>query len=111
MASLNRTLIIFGIDGLEDTNHIYRKNVRWKKLKDNYTTYIQHGGTASWQFIIFEHNKHQEDIARNRSKQEGFVSFNTVYSKKIFYGKENSKYPLHHIEYISVLIIIKLHAI
>jgi len=91
MASLNRTLIIFGIDGLEDTNHIYRKNVKWKKLKENYTTYIIHGGTASWQFIIFEHNKHQEDIARNRSKQEGFVSFNTVYSSRENYEVKEVK--------------------
>ena len=82
MASLKRTLIIFGIDGLEDTNHIYRKNVKWKKLQDNFRTYIKYGGTASWQFIIFEHNKHQEDEARTTSQNEGFVSFNTVYSSR-----------------------------
>ena len=27
-------------DGLEDTNHLYRQNVKWKKLEDNYTTFI-----------------------------------------------------------------------
>ena len=88
MASLKRTLIIFGIDGLEDTNHIYRKNVKWKKLQDNFRTYIKYGGTASWQFIIFEHNKHQEDEARTTSQNEGFVSFNTVYSSRENYEVE-----------------------
>ena len=66
MASLKRTLIIFGIDGLEDTNHIYRKNVKWKKLEENIKIYIKYGGTASWQFIVFEHNKHQENIAKQK---------------------------------------------
>ena len=82
MAGLRNTSVIFGIDGLEDTNHIYRKNVRWKKLHQNYTTYIKKGGKAMWQFIIFDHNKHQLDEARERSIDEGFVSFNTVYSSR-----------------------------
>jgi len=82
MASLKNTLVVFGIDGLEDTNHIYRKNVRWKKLKENYTTFIEHGGKASWQFIVFEHNKHQLKIAEEISVQEGFKSFITMYSSR-----------------------------
>ena len=28
-------LVIFSVDGLEDTNHIYRRNVKWDKLKEN----------------------------------------------------------------------------
>ena len=24
--------VIFGIDGLEDTNHLYRKNAKWKSI-------------------------------------------------------------------------------
>ena len=91
MASLKRTLIIFGIDGLEDTNHIYRKNVKWKKLEENFKIYIKYGGTASWQFIVFEHNKHQENIAKQKSKDEGFVSFNTVYSSRENYEVEGIK--------------------
>ena len=80
MASLKRTFIIFGIDGLEDTNHIYRKNVKWKKLYENYSTYIKYGGIAAWQFIVFKHNEHQIETAKKKSVEEGFVSFNTVYS-------------------------------
>lgn len=82
MATLDRTLIIFGIDGLEDTNHIYRKNVKWKKLQNNFRTYIENGGFASWQFIIFKHNEHQISEAEERSVDEGFVTFNTVNSSR-----------------------------
>jgi molybdenum cofactor biosynthesis enzyme MoaA len=82
LAKLKNVLVIFGIDGLEDTNHIYRQNVSWKKLQENYTTYIKCGGRAAWQFIVFEHNKHQIQQALNISKQEGFKYFNTVYSTR-----------------------------
>ena len=82
MASLKRTLIVFGIDGLEDTNHIYRKNVRWKKLQDNFRTYIKAGGDAAWQFIKFKHNLHQIEECRKLSVDESFVSFNTVDSTR-----------------------------
>src|SRR6056300_429291 len=27
--------VVFSIDGLEDTNHIYRKRTQWKKIMDN----------------------------------------------------------------------------
>jgi hypothetical protein len=82
LATLKNMSVIFGIDGLEDTNHIYRKNVRWVKLHDNYSTYIKHGGLAFWQFIIFEHNKHQLEDAREKSIEEGFASFNTIHSMR-----------------------------
>ena len=26
-------IVTFGIDGLEDTNHLYRRNVKWNKLR------------------------------------------------------------------------------
>jgi MoaA/NifB/PqqE/SkfB family radical SAM enzyme len=76
------TTVIFGIDGLSDTNHIYRKNVKWFKLEENFKTYIKYGGRAIWQFIVFEHNKHQLSQARKLSKQENFFAFNEKYSKR-----------------------------
>lgn len=74
------TIVIFGIDGLSDTNHIYRKNVKWNKLEKNYKAYIDNGGRAIWQFIVFEHNKHQISKAKKIAKQEKFFAFNEKYS-------------------------------
>tara|TARA_A100000164_G_C21929181_1_gene784690 strand:+ start:1736 stop:2680 length:945 start_codon:yes stop_codon:yes gene_type:complete len=76
------TTVIFGIDGLSDTNHIYRKNVKWFKLEENFKTYIKHGGKAIWQFIVFEHNKHQLSKAKKISKDENFLAFNEKYSER-----------------------------
>jgi len=70
--TLSRLNVIWGIDGLEDTNHIYRRNVDWDKLQDNFRTYISAGGRASWQFIYFKHNEHQDELAKQRSIEEGF---------------------------------------
>jgi pyruvate-formate lyase-activating enzyme len=67
--------IDFGIDGLEDTNHIYRKNVNWSKLTANVESFIRAGGKAQWNYIVFEHNEHQVDEAKQLSVNMGFESF------------------------------------
>lgn len=67
--------IAFGIDGLEDTNHIYRRNVRWNKILDNTQAFIQAGGVALWDYIVFKHNEHQVDQARQLSVELGFSNF------------------------------------
>lgn len=70
--------VVFGIDGLEDTNHLYRRNVKWNKLMENAQAFIDAGGRAWWKFIIFKHNQHQIDEARNLAKQMGFEKFEQI---------------------------------
>jgi MoaA/NifB/PqqE/SkfB family radical SAM enzyme len=65
----------FSIDGLEDTNHLYRRNVEWDKLMANVKSFIGAGGRAEWDYLIFKHNEHQIDDAKEFSKQLGFYSF------------------------------------
>ena len=67
--------VIFGIDGLEDTNHLYRKNVNWDVLQRNFRAYISAGGCADWQYIPFSWNEHQIDDARELAVKEGFSKF------------------------------------
>jgi MoaA/NifB/PqqE/SkfB family radical SAM enzyme len=67
--------VTFGIDGLEDTNHIYRVNVNWNRLMSSAKTFIKNGGHACWDYIVFEYNKHQIEKARELSKQLGFKYF------------------------------------
>ena len=57
--------IKFSVDGLEDTNHLYRVNVDWSKVLENMTAYSSKGGVCEWQYLVFEHNEH--DI--NKAKQ------------------------------------------
>ena len=67
--------IIFSIDGLADTNHIYRRNVDWDKLTVNVSSYISAGGTAKWDYLIFKHNEHQIEEAKQLSNKMGFNEF------------------------------------
>lgn len=75
LATQKGTRIIFGIDGLEDTNHLYRQGVNWHKLISRVKTFTEAGGDAEWQFIRFQHNMHQEKQARELSHSLGFNNF------------------------------------
>ena len=70
-----RTKVIFGIDGLEDTHHIYRINTSFSKIIENATAFISAGGDAIWQFICFKHNEHQINDAKQMSEVLGFSKF------------------------------------
>ena len=69
--------VTFSIDGLADTNHLYRRNVKWEKLMSNVNAFISAGGYAKWDFLIFKHNKHQINEAEEFSKKLGFKEFQT----------------------------------
>lgn len=70
-----RWQITFSIDGLKDTNHLYRRNVDWDRVMSNAQAFIDAGGFAEWDFLIFGHNEHQIDEAKELSKKMGFVNF------------------------------------
>ena len=67
--------ITFAIDGLEDTNHLYRRNVKWERLMNNVRAFIQAGGVANWDFLTFKHNQHQLEQAEELSRKLGFKTF------------------------------------
>jgi len=79
---INKNLVIFAFDGLEDTNHIYRVGSNWKKAIDNAQAYIDAGGRAEWNFIEFEHNYHQIEEARQLAKDMGFARFTVKYTAR-----------------------------
>ena len=80
--------VIFGLDGLEDTNHLYRQGTVWKNIMRNVEAFIAAGGRARWDFIVFAHNEHQVDQAEQLSKDMGFEKFQYKKSARFF---SNSK--------------------
>ena len=76
--------IAFAIDGLHDTNHIYRRNTKWNTIIENCSTFIDSGGYAVWDYIVFKHNQHQVDEAQELSKQLGFKEFNIKKTGRFF---------------------------
>lgn len=73
---------VFSIDGLEDTNHIYRRNTVWSKIIENVTAFIAAGGRAHWDMLIFKHNEHQVKRAQQLAEDLGFVVFRSKVSKR-----------------------------
>lgn len=74
-AKTPKSHVQFHIDGLEDTNHIYRVGVKWKKVMENAKEFIAAGGNAMWFYIPFFHNEHQVEEAEQLSNQLGFSDF------------------------------------
>ena len=85
----------FSLDGLEDTNHLYRRNTNWKKIMENAQAFIAAGGIAHWDFIVFEHNQHQVEEARNLAKTMGFKNFNVKRTTRwSSYNNNQGSYPV-----------------
>jgi MoaA/NifB/PqqE/SkfB family radical SAM enzyme len=74
LARLN-VAVIFGIDGLADTHSLYRISTDWQTIIDNAKTFIEAGGDARWDMLIFHHNMHQVEECRLLSEQLGFKDF------------------------------------
>lgn len=67
--------IDFGFDGLEDTLHLYRRNVKYDVAMRNARAFIRAGGRAQWNYIVFKHNEHQVEQAKKLSQEYGFFNF------------------------------------
>ena len=89
--------VTFCIDGFEDTHKLYRRNTSYKKIMENAKSFINAGGNARWQFIVFKHNEHQIEEAKTLSENMGFNKINFMYSDRFdidskFKVYENNKY-------------------
>jgi MoaA/NifB/PqqE/SkfB family radical SAM enzyme len=95
--------IDFGIDGLADTLHLYRKNVKYSKVIENATAFITAGGRAQWNFIVFKHNEHQIETVKRLGKELKFFNvlirktgrfFNHATIEEMTHWPVNNKYVL-----------------
>lgn len=67
--------VIFALDGLEDTHHLYRIGTDFNKIIENAKEFIANGGIAEWTYLRFKHNEHQVDEARQMAAELGFSTF------------------------------------
>lgn len=81
----------FALDGLEDTNHLYRRNTDWHRIMQNAEAFIAAGGRAEWDFIVFAHNEHQIEEARELSRTMGFSAFHIKRTAR-FLKRETMEY-------------------
>ena len=75
--------VFFGLDGTDQKSlEKYRIGSNFKKVQENYRAFIKAGGNATWQFIVFDHNEHLLEEAKEISDKEGFKNFRTIFSHR-----------------------------
>lgn len=80
--------VTFSIDGLEDTNHLYRKNAKWKSIMNAVEVLQKRRCNMHWKFIVFKHNQHQIKQAKELSVKLNFDSFRLEHSDR-WLGKKD----------------------
>jgi hypothetical protein len=83
----------FGIDGLADTNHLYRQQTNWDRIMASTRAFIQAGGRAHWEYLVFRHNEHQVETARALSVEMGFSHFFVKKTSRFFDYAEGRLVP------------------
>jgi MoaA/NifB/PqqE/SkfB family radical SAM enzyme len=86
LARLN-VVVVFGLDGLEDTHKKYRINTDFNKIIENAKTFIDAGGDARWDMLVFDHNKHQTEECEKLAYELGFKLFQKKNSSRFKDGK------------------------
>jgi MoaA/NifB/PqqE/SkfB family radical SAM enzyme len=87
--------VVFSIDGLEDTNHLYRQNTIWSKIMENAEAFIRAGGRARWDYIVFAHNEHQVEEAELLANKMGFEKFQYKKSARFFSNISGTTKEVH----------------
>tara|TARA_Y100000817_G_scaffold288664_1_gene258055 strand:+ start:80 stop:1015 length:936 start_codon:yes stop_codon:yes gene_type:complete len=84
--------VTFCIDGIGVVHEQYRINTSYSKIIKNAKDYIDAGGEARWQFIVFKHNHHQIDSAKKLAKKIGFKEIFFINSDRFETGE---KWPVY----------------
>lgn len=76
LAKLN-VVVHFGIDGFAKSHVLYRVGTDWQKIIDNASAFINAGGYAIWDMLVFDHNKDEVLECKNLANKLGFKEFNS----------------------------------
>ena len=74
-------VIFFSIDGLEDTNHLYRKNSDWNSIMRGLKIMVQSNAKIVWKSIVFRTNQHQLNEMQDRANSLGVEFVSTITSR------------------------------
>ena len=79
-------IVNFDLDGLDDTHSIYRVNTDFNKVLENACTLISTDRPqVHWKYIVFKHNEHQIEKARELAKNKRFHTFSLVKTSRDFF--------------------------
>lgn len=90
-----RDTVCFSIDGLEDTNHIYRVNSNWSDIMRGLDIMSKSRSKIVWKSIIFNYNYHQLAEMKKIANDKG-CEFTAEKTHR--YGNEQLRPPDHLVE-------------
>jgi len=75
--------IWFAVDGItQEVHSYYRRNTNLNKVLENAKAYIDAGGHAILQFILFEHNQHQLEDIKKLAKEYNFSDIEIIHTDR-----------------------------
>jgi len=84
--------VIFGIDGFAGSHELYRKGTSFEKIIENATAFINEGGTAWADTLLFKHNQNQIEDLKIYLKDLGFENHNIITTKRFY---DMKKFPVY----------------
>lgn len=94
LAALNIE-VTFGIDGFEISHNLYRRGTDWNKIIQNLTAFVQAGGKANVDCLVFAHNQSEVKEFESFIKSLGVDKVNFKYTGR-FYNLES--YPVQDVK-------------
>lgn len=87
----NNQEVVFGIDGFSESHQLYRRGTNWHKIIENATNFINNGGIATIDCLVFKHNQLELETFKKTMIDYGFKSVNFKSTQR-FYDME--KFPV-----------------
>lgn len=85
------SVVVFGIDGFKGQHELYRRGTSFDKIIENAKAFIESGGKARADSLVFEHNENSVSDLEKYLLGIGFESVNFKTTKR-FYG--NDQFPV-----------------
>ena len=84
--------VIFAVDGFKGKHELYRKNTKFDKVIENMTAFINAGGRARVDSLVFAHNEHEANELETYLLNLGAERVNFISTSRFY---EMDKYEVH----------------
>ena len=76
--------VVFAVDGFKGKHELYRRNTDFDKIIENITAYVEAGGIARVDSLVFKHNEHEVDDLEKFLLNIGVRSVNFKSTKRFY---------------------------